>query len=117
MSDLVTHDPFNDGFMTYGQDVTLYELKKKIGTRFEQSGVLAFTEMSVRDQDYTLVDALSGTLDLKLKTMYPIHLESKLVNKMTVHVKGTRYETIKVDRDRNKDYLFWYLQKVGVVDE
>lgn len=113
----ITHDPFNDGFLTYGSNVNQYDGKKLIGKRFEATGVLAFTEMSARDQDYSLVDALSATLDLKLKTMYPIHLEVSLINKMTVRVKGIEYETIKVDRDRNKEHLFWYLQKVGVVVE
>lgn len=114
---MIKHDPFNDGFLTFGKNETQYVGKKSVGKNFESLGVLAFTEMSARDQDYSLVDALSGTLDLKLKTMYPAHMESKLINKMPVRLKGIEYETIKVDRDRNKEHLFWYLQKVGVVVE
>ena len=112
------HDPFNDGFLFYGHNKTrLSPTKKAIGKEFTQSGFLAFTEMSARDQDYSLVDALGSTLDLKLKTMYPIHLEKKLLNKFIVRISGIEYETIKIDRDRNKDTLFWYLQKVGEVIE
>lgn len=114
---MVKHDPYNDGFLTYGKNVTQYEGKKSVGKTFEPLGTMAFTEMSARDQDYSLVDALSGTLDLKLKTMYPMHMESNLINKMPVRVKGIEYETIKVDRDRNKEQLFWYLQKVGAAIE
>lgn len=111
------HDPFNDGFLTYGKNVTQYDGKKSVGRKFEATGTMAYTEMSARDQDYSMVDALGSTLDLKLKTMYPIHLEPHLITKMPVRVKGVEYETIKVDRDRNKQNLFWYLQKVGVVLE
>ncbi|MDW0112209.1 phage head closure protein [Sporosarcina saromensis] len=114
---MVKHDPYNDGFLTYGRDVTQYDGKKTIGKVFESQGTMAFTEMSARDQDYQLVDALGSTLDLKVKTMYPFHMESQLINKLVVHLKGVKYETIKVDRDRNKEQLFWYLQKVGVVSE
>lgn len=111
------HDPFNDGFMVFGNNQTKYSGKKSVGKEFIKSGTMAFTEMSVRDQDYTLIDALGSTLDMKIKTMYPIHLEKDLANKFTVRIKGTEYETIKVDRDRNKDYLFWYLKRVGEVNE
>lgn len=117
MSVLVTHDPYNDGYLTFGQDVTQYDGKKSVGKSFKASGTMAFTEMSARDQDYQLADALGSTLDLKVKTMYPPHMEAQLINKLTVHIKGVKYETIKVDRDRNKEQLFWYLQKVGVVNE
>ena len=111
------HDPFNDGFLTYGKNVTQYEGKKSVGKMFEPMGTMAFTEMSARDQDYSFVDALGGTLDLKIKTMYPMHMETNLINKMSVRVKGIEYETVKVDRDRNKEQLFWYLQKVGAAIE
>ena len=111
------HDPFNDGFMIFGFNKTLYSGKKSIGKEFEKKGTLAFTEMSVRDQDYSLVDALGSKLDLKIKTMYPVHMERALLNKFIVHIKGLSYETIKIDRDRNKDSLFWYLQKVGEIVE
>lgn len=111
------HDPFNDGFMTFGHNKTRYSGKKAIGKDFEKSGTLAYTEMSARDQDYSLVDALGSKLDLKLKTMYPVHMEKSLLNKYIVHILGVSYETVKIDRDRNKGLLFWYLQKVGDVVE
>lgn len=103
--------------MVYGQNKTRYSLKKAVGKDFEKSGTLTFTEMSARDQDYTLVNALGSTLDMKVKTMYPFHLEKILANKFAVHIKGVEYETIKIDRDRNKESLFWYLKKVGDVVE
>ncbi|MFL0507123.1 phage head closure protein [Ureibacillus sp. 179-F W5.1 NHS] len=114
----VLRETFNDGILIYGQNKTkLSNTKKQIGKEFIQEGTLAFSELSAREQDYSFVDAMSRTLDLKLKTMYPPVLRGKLSNDYTVRIDNVEYNTVKIDRDSNNPYLYWYLQRVGVVNE
>jgi len=110
-------DPYNDGFMSYGENQPIYSSTgKRLGASFLPSGRFAYTEMSIRDQDYQMVDTLGRTLDMKITTMYPPHFESLQRDRLTsfkVKVKNTLYEVVSADKDRNKSEIFWYLQKVG----
>ena len=116
---MLNHDPFNDGYMEFGKRQTKFSsTMKNIGSEFVSQGHFAYSEMSAREQDYSMVDSLGGTLDLKLKTMYPPHFENLQHSDLTsllVKAKETLFEVVKVDKDRHKGNLFWYLQKVGEV--
>lgn len=110
--------PYNDGIMQFGATTPIRnDTRRKIGEGFEEEGRFAFDEKSVREQDYQLVDANTSTLDIKIETPYPLHLERTDFSSKEVRIRNVRYSVLKVDKDRNKPALFWYLQKEGLVDE
>lgn len=110
--------PYNDGIMSFGSTKPVYnDTRRKIGEGFQPDGRFAFDEKSVREQDYQLVDANTSTLDIKIETPFPLHLENADLASKEVRIRGIRYSVLKVDKDRNKPALFWYLQKEGLVNE
>ncbi|OZS77454.1 hypothetical protein CF394_11270 [Tetzosporium hominis] len=110
--------PYNDGMMSYGSTTPLYnDTRRKIGEDFREDGRFVFDEKSVREQDYQLIDSSASTLDIKIETPYPLHLENTDFVSKEVRIRGIRYSVLKVDKDRNKPALFWYLQKEGLVNE
>lgn len=112
------HEVFNDGYLYYGYDTVLRDqYKKRIGDTFEEKGKLAYQELTARDKDYYLAGMTNATLDLKLKTMYPQSFRRIAKSKLKVFIDNEKYDVIKVDGDKNKRYLYFYLQKVGVSDE
>lgn len=105
---------FNDGILIYGHNQTeRSETGKKIGDVFTEEGRLHFREVSSREQDYRLVDALSSTLDLKVETRYPPHFKNVQKSDLIIKINKVIYEVIRVDPDETKSFLFFYLQKVG----
>lgn len=107
-------DNFNDGYLQYGYRTTQYsETGKRLGEVFEMLGTLAFEEMSCRDQDYLLANALGSRLDLKVRTMLPPTFKSVDKSKLKVSIGTEKFDIVKIDTDRNKNYLYFYLQKVG----
>lgn len=112
------HKAFNDGFLRYGHDkVKRDESLKRTGFEFTEEGKLAFSEMSARDQDYQMAGINNASLDLKVETMRPPSFKNISLSKMKCVIEGIKYDVIKVDSDKDKRYLFFYLQKVGVLDE
>ena len=87
--------------------------KKRIGEVFTQEGILYFREMSYRESDYQLANTLGSRLDLKVKTPYPPSFRKIDKNKLIVRIDNVEYDTIRVDHDKSKHYLFFYLQRVG----
>jgi SPP1 family predicted phage head-tail adaptor len=111
-------ETFNDGFLQYGRKVTKRsETGKRIGEVFQPEGKLAFKEMSCRDSDYQLAGLMGVSLDLKVKTPYPPFFRNINKSKLNVVIEGVEYDVIKADSDANKNYLYFYLQEVGVIDE
>ena len=111
-------ETLNDGVLFYGRNETLRSgTGKNIGTKFIQQGFLHFNEKSHRERDYRLVDALSSTLDLKVKTHYPPDLRNVQKNDLVVRIGTTEYEVIQADPDETKTHLYFYLQKVGEVND
>lgn len=111
-------ETLNDGILFYGRNVTQRSTTgKNIGTEFKQEGKLHFQEMSHREQDYRLVDALTSTLDLKVKTYYPPDFKNIPKTDLIVRIGTTQYEVIRADPDKARVYLFLYLQKVGEIDD
>lgn len=110
-----THrETFNDGLLRYGHKVTQRtETGKRVGETFNEEGTLHFREMSYRESDYQLADALSSRLDLKVKTPYPPSFRKIDKNKLIVRIDTQEYEVITVDHDASKLYLYFYLQRVG----
>lgn len=107
-------ETFNDGVLQYGHKTTQRTAtKKRIGDVFTQEGTLFFKEMSYRESDYQLAEALGSRLDLKVKAPYPPSFRNVDKNKLIVRVNGVEYDTIRVDHDSTKHFLFFYLQKVG----
>jgi hypothetical protein len=112
------HEPLNDGFMEYGYDTPKRnERGKRIGEDFLAKGKLAFKELSARNQDYEMAGVIGTSLDLKLKTYRPPFFRNEEKAKLKCVVDNTKYDVIKVDGDSDKRYLYFYLQKVGVVNE
>jgi len=111
-------ETLNDGVLFYGRNITQRSATgKNIGTEFKQEGKLHYQEMSHREQDYRLVDALTSTLDLKVKTYYPPNFKNIQKTDLIVRIGTTQYEVIRADPDKVRVYLFLYLQKVGEIDD
>lgn len=107
-------DVLNDGNIEYGTNKTGRSAKgTRIGSEYEKLGRLAYQELSCREEDYKLAEAMSSSLDLKIRTLYPPNLRSVNKNKLKIVLNGTTYDVIKVDADREKMYLYFYLQEVG----
>lgn len=105
---------FNDGLLRYGHKATQRsETGKRIGDVFTPEGQLYYRELSYRESDYQLANAMGSSLDLKVKTPYPPSFRKVNKNKLIVSIDGVEYETIKVDHDQSKLYLYFYLAKVG----
>lgn len=112
------HEVFNDGFLQYGYDTTQRNGRgKRIGEVFSSKGKLAFQELSARDEDLILASSMGASLDLKIKTRYPPSFRNISISNLKCIIEKEKYDAIKVDRDKNKRYLYFYLQKVGVRDE
>lgn len=112
------HESFNDGYIYYGFDkVKRDKNRKRVGEEFESHGKLAFRIMSARDQDYHIAGLNNASLDLKVKTTYPPNFRLLTVSKLKCVIDNLKYDVIKVDGDNDKRYLYFYLQKVGVLDE
>lgn len=112
----MAYDTLNDGFLIYGTDETIQSDKgKNIGETFTQRGRLAYQEMSCRDEDYEMAQKInSSVLNLKVRTHCPPQLRKGSRSNLKVIIDGMKYDVIKVDSDREKLYLYFYLQEVGV---
>lgn len=111
-------ETLNDGVLFFGRNETLRSpTGKNIGKKFVQEGFLHYGEKSHRERDYRLADALSSTLDLKVKTYYPPNFKNVQKTDLVVRIGSTEFEVIQADPDETKTYLYFYLQKVGEVDE
>lgn len=109
------HEVFNDGFLEYGHDVTQRVDGKRVGGNFVAKGRLAYQEMSARDQDYHFAGSMGSTLDLKVKTYLPPDFKDITKTNLKCAINNVKYDVIKADHDNQ--YLYFYLQKVGVLDE
>lgn len=109
------HEVFNDGFLEYGHDVTERVDGKRVGGNFTPKGKLAYQELSARDQDYEMAGFSNSTLDLKVKTYLPPSFRNITKTNLKCVIDNVKYDVIKSDSD--KKYLFFYLQKVGVLGE
>lgn len=115
---MALYDALNDGFIQYGTKETKRSEKgKRIGDTFIPQGRLAYQEMSARDEDYQLAQIMSKTLDIKIKTLYPPSLRNVKKSKLTIVKDGTEYEVINCDADRARNYLYFYLQEVGPIEQ
>ncbi|MGE7091680.1 phage head closure protein [Lysinibacillus sp. NPDC048646] len=118
MANKKIRDVLNDGFIQYGTKETERSPKgKRIGEKYVPMGRLAYQEMSCREADYEMAKVLSAVLDLKIRTHYPPQLQRFNKSKLKVIKDGTEYDVIKVDHDREKMYLYFYLQEVGVYEQ
>lgn len=111
-------DVLNDGFVQYGTKETERSTKgKRIGERFVPMGRLAYQEMSCRDADYEMAKVLSSVLDRKIRTLHPPDLRNMNKNKLKIILEGIEFDVIKADTDREKMYLYFYLQEVGTREQ
>lgn len=108
---------FNDGFLTYGHRKTVRTDGKKTGTEFKEEGILAYNELSVREQDYQMADINTARIDLKVETLYPPFFKKVKKSKLKVLIDGLEFDVVKVDSDYSKNFLYFYLQEVGEVSE
>ncbi|MFE3573710.1 phage head-tail adapter protein [Lysinibacillus sp. NPDC059133] len=118
MANKKIRDVLNDGYIQYGTKETGRSAKRKrIGEKFVPMGRLAYQEMSCRDEDYEMAKVLSAVLSLKIRTLCPPQLRKFDKSKLKVIVEGIEYDVIKVDSDREKMYLYFYLQEVGAHEQ
>ncbi|MFJ7662961.1 phage head-tail adapter protein [Lysinibacillus sp. NPDC097162] len=111
-------DVLNDGFIEFGTKETERSIKgKRIGERFVPMGRLAYQEMSCRDEDYEIAKVLSAVLSVKIRTLCPPILRKYDKSKLKVILDGVEFDVIKVDSDREKMYLYFYLQEVGMREQ
>lgn len=115
----MVHNALNDGFLTYGIDENIQSAKgKNIGERFNSMGRLAYQELSCRDEDYVMAQNInSSVLNLKVRTLCPPSLMKVSKSNLKVIIDNIKYDVIKVDSDREKRYLFFYLQEVGIYEQ
>jgi len=84
-------------------------LGRKFEDAFEIEKKLFYNLMSAREQDFTLItNVFDRKLDLKVKT-YFVRFDADL----QAQIDSEIYDVIKVDRDKKKQYMYLYLQKVG----
>lgn len=115
---MAQYSALNDGFIQYGTKETKRSEKgKRIGDIFLPQGRLAYEEMSCRDEDYQLAQIMSKSLDIKIKTLYPPKLRNFNKSKLSMVLNGIEYDVIKCDSDRSKNYLYFYLQEVGMIEQ
>ncbi|WP_342578420.1 phage head-tail adapter protein [Psychrobacillus sp. FSL K6-2843] len=115
---MAQYSALNDGFAQYGTKETKRSEKgKRIGDEFILQGRLAYQEISRRDEDYQLAQIMSKTLDIKIKTLYPPQLRNVNKSKLTMVLNSTEYNVIKCDSDGPKNYLYFYLQEVGPIEQ
>lgn len=108
-------ETLNDGYLIYGKKITERAASlKKIGETFLEEGKLAFRILSARESDFQMINAMNSSLDLKVKTMHPPKFLRISKNDLTVYIENEEYDVVKVDRDDDRTYLYFYLQKVGV---
>ncbi len=73
---------------------------------------LAYTELSKRDEDMDFAESQGRTLSLKVKTRF-----HPLVNKMLmVLIEDTLYSIVKLDPDREKREMYFYLEEVRKIE-
>lgn len=108
---------FNDGYLHYGHRKTVRTNGKKTGTEFISEGRLAFSELSIREQDYQVANMSTSSLDLKVETMYPPFFKRVRKSKLKVLINDVEYDVLKVDSDYGKNFLYFYLQEVGAMNE
>ena len=111
----MNNDALNDGFLVYGMDENIQSAKgKSIGERFQRIGHLAYQELSCRDEDYVMAQNInSSVLNLKVRTLFPPNLRKVSKSNLKVVIDNIKYDVIKTDTDKDKRYLFFYIQEVG----
>lgn len=115
---MAQYNTLNDGYIQFGTKETKRSEKgKRIGDTFLPQGRLAYQEMSARDEDYQLAQIMSKSLDIKIKTLYPPSLRNVNKSKLTMVLNSVEYDVIKCDSDGPKNYLFFYLQEVGPIEQ
>lgn len=112
-------ETFNDGYITYGHKGTVRnELGQDTGDEaFIVKGKLAYKEISCREEDYQMASFMSATLSFKLKTLFPPSFRNVTKNKLKIIKDGIEFHVIKVDPDREKSCLYFYLQEVGPIGQ
>lgn len=100
--------PLSDGYMRYGTLTTQRdESGRKVGTKFIAEGVLAYTELSMREQDYERFESADQDVDLKIKTYSRRDVDSKV----KVKIGSDYYNVHKVDRPRAESFMYWFMSK------
>ena len=114
----MAYDALNDGWAYYGtKETQRSERGKRIGEKFVAMGRLAYQEMSSREQDFGIMQTMSRSLDLKIRTLRPPHLSRATLSKLKMVIDGIEYDVVRADSDREKRYLYFYLQEVGAFEQ
>ena len=108
---------YNDGFIYIHKEIpvkTDFSAKKNIKDTDNLSFIvkLAFKECSKREQDLDFAEASDRTLNLKVKTRLfkGINSEHKVI------LNNTLYDIIYIDEDRLNREMYFYLERVKVIN-
>lgn len=104
----------SDGLLQFGKITTQRDKEAKIiGQAFEALGGLFFNFQSIRQSDFEQYGTTESGVDLKVKTYYTAQVETS----HKIIIDGIEYEITAIDPDRKRIYMYWYLSKVGKLDE
>ncbi|WP_314068425.1 phage head closure protein [uncultured Vagococcus sp.] len=106
--------PFNDGLLEFGQIKTKRDSTKRIiGEEFIYLGRLYFSIESIRQNDFEQYGGKNKTVDLKLSTYFTTDVEKTHKIKIASDV----YEVTGIDPDADRIKMYWYLTKIGVIED
>lgn len=105
-----THEELNSGQLSYGSDKPIRDdFGKHTGSTFEIAGTLNFKNMSLRESDYNLYEAIDKVVARKVKVYYVPGIEKT----HKVMIEGEKYDLTRVDPDNEKVFMYLYLEKVN----
>lgn len=101
----------SDGLLVYGVYSTKRDANgKKVGEMFTNQKQLFFNYLSIRQSDAEFYNSIGKKVDLKVKTYFVNDVKESTTK---VLLDGVYYEVTAVDPDFEREYMFWYLTRVG----
>lgn len=105
----------NDGLLAYGKKTSQRDpiTRKYIGEVFKDEGHLYFDYRSLRQSGYFVSDANISKSDIKVVTYY----NPEISESHKVVIEGIEYDIVTLDVSDDKWYMYWYLQRVGKIND
>lgn len=105
----------NDGLLAYGKKTSIRDpiTRKYIDEVFKDEGHLYFDYRSLRQSGYFVSDANINKSDIKVVTYY----NSVITESHKVVIEGIEYDIVALDVSDDKWYMYWYLQRVGKIND
>jgi hypothetical protein len=104
-----TNEELNSGQLSYGSDKHTREGGKLVDSTFQTAGVLNYKNMSLRESDYSLYDAIDKVIARKVKVYYVPGIEKT----HKVLLEGEKYDITRIDPDDTRTFIYLYLERVN----